>query len=127
MARVNGVPSRLIHSILLGLISVTIVVSVRMVGFLMITALTIIPGATATMLSRKFGGVMAYSILVGVGGVTAALFIAIMDPFANYPSGPILVLTLFIIFAAVWSYRHLIRPAGFRGDPHGLGHHGHSH
>lgn len=127
MARVNGVRARLIHAILLALISVTIVVSVRMVGFLMITALTIIPGATATMLSRKFGGVMFYSILVGVGGVTAALLLAVMDPFAKYPSGPILVLTLFVIFACVWVYRHIIRPAGFRGDPHGIGHVGHSH
>ncbi len=127
MARVNGVRTRIIHSVLLALISVTIVVSVRMVGFLMITALTIIPGATATMLSRKFGHVMATSICIGVGGVTGSLFLAISYPFSRYSSGPIIVLTLFVIFASVWVFRHFIRPSKFRGDPHGLGHVGHVH
>lgn len=102
MARVNGVPTNFINLLLYIMISLVVVVGIRMVGGLMITALTVLPGATANMLSRRFGGVLAASLLVGVSGSAVAIFAAIHPPLDNYPPGPILVLTLFLIFLVVW-------------------------
>lgn len=110
MARINGVPVRFIHALLLIMISVVIVVSVHMVGFLMITALTIIPGATGNMISRRFAGVLVSSLLVGTLGMTGSLMLATNAPFWNYPSGAIIVLSLFAIFGVVWVVRHVFKP-----------------
>ncbi|HUO08808.1 MAG TPA: metal ABC transporter permease [Phycisphaerae bacterium] len=107
MARINGVNTRLINTLLLAIISLVIVTSARMVGFLMITALTIIPGATANMLSRRFVGVLIASLIIGTGGTFGAVCFATVLP---YDPGPLVVLTLFLIFAAVWAFRHFFKP-----------------
>jgi len=110
MARINGVRTRFINTLQLMLISLVIVVCGRMVGFLMITALTIIPGATASMLSRRFSGVMIGSILIGTLGTFAATCLALIPPFDSYPTGPLVVLLLFAIFVVVWIFRHFVKP-----------------
>src|ERR1035437_5680 len=61
MARVNGVNINFINVLQIFLNSLVIVVGVKMIGAMMITALTILPGATANMLSRKFNGVLLAS------------------------------------------------------------------
>ncbi len=111
MARVSGVRTSLVHLLLLVMVSSVIAVSARMVGTLMINAMIILPAATARMISRRFGGVLAISLLVGVLGVMAALGASIAlaatnVPFLNsVPTGPVLVLTLFLIFLATWFIR----------------------
>lgn len=110
MARINGVNTRLINTLLLMMISLVIVVCVRMVGFLMVTALTIIPGATANMLSRRFGGVMIAALVIGTFGTGAAATLTAVYPFSRYPSGALIVLVLFSIFVVVWVYRHFFKP-----------------
>lgn len=102
MARVSGVKTWLVHLLLLIMVSVVITVAARMVGTLMINALMILPGATARMMSRRFGGVLAISLIVGVLGVCGGLAASILMTSAPYlsavPTGPVLVLTLFLIF-----------------------------
>ena len=114
MARVNGVKTWLVHLLLLIMVSTVIAVGARMVGTLMINALMILPGATARMISRRFGGVLVVSLLVGVLGVSGALAASIFIPQMSWlsmeqaswlsavPTGPILVLTLFLIFLVTW-------------------------
>jgi zinc transport system permease protein len=136
MARVNGVNTRLINTLLLMMISLVIVVCVRMVGFLMITALTIIPGATANLLSRKFSGVLIASLLIGTLGTFLAVCLAMVPPISSYDPGPVVVLTLFAAFLLVWSVRHFFKPKLQPSEPdhdHAREHHpqhfgaGHGH
>ena len=130
MARISGVNTRLINTLQLAMISLVIVVGVRMVGALMITAMTILPGATACMISRKFNSVLIASLLVGVIGIGVALVLAVNPPLNDYTSGPVLVLTLFAIFVAVWVWKLLFKkrvpapaPAAHDHDtPGGFGH-----
>ncbi len=137
MARINGVKTRVINTLLLMMISLVICICVRMVGFLMITALMIIPGATANLISRRFSGVLIASLLIGVLGSAAATWSAVIfPPLGRYPSGPLVVLTLFLIFAVVWAFRHFVKPKPVNPDavaaqtepahPGAFGH-GHSH
>jgi zinc transport system permease protein len=113
MARVNGVRTGLVNFLLLVMVSVVITVSARMVGTMMINALMIIPGATARMLSRRFHGVLAASLIIGVVGVTTSLIFAILmamvPALGAVPTGPILVLTQFIIFLIIWITRRLFK------------------
>lgn len=136
MARINGVNTRLINMLLLVMISLVIVVSVRMVGALIITALMIIPGATANLISRRFGGVLLASILIGTLGSSVATGFALVSPLNQYSTGPLIVLLLFVVFAAVWAYRNFVKPRPINPDaaaapaqretPGAFGH-GHSH
>lgn len=111
MARVNGVKTWLVHLLLLIMVSTVIAVAARMVGTLMINALMILPGATARMLSRRFGGVLAISIVVGVLGVSGGLLGSIcmtgVPWLGSVPTGPVLVLTLFVIFLITWIARRI--------------------
>ncbi len=138
MARINGVNTQLINVLLLMMISLVIVVCVRMVGFLMITALTIIPGATAAMLSRRFGRVLVLSIVIGTVGTFAAVCVSLVDPITQYPPGPLIVLVLFAMFVVVWAVRQFVKPrveelgageglAPEQGRPPGAFGHGHGH
>ncbi len=110
MARVNGVKTRLINALLQCMVAVTIVAGVRIVGAFMILALMVIPGATANLLSRRFDRVMLISLLVGTLGALGGITLSLATPLGEYPPGPILVLVLFVIFAMVWLFRHLVKP-----------------
>jgi manganese transport system permease protein len=110
MARINGVNTTLINILQLCLVSLVIDIGMRMVGGLMITALTILPGATANMLSRKFHHVLIYSFIIGTLGIGAGITLAANKPFSRFISGPILVLTLFLIFLVVWLIRRFLKP-----------------
>jgi zinc transport system permease protein len=116
MARINGVNTRLVNVLLLSMISLVTVICVRMVGFLMITALMVIPGATASMVSRRFSGVLVASLLIGILGTSAATWVMITDPFDHFSSGPQVVLILFAIFVAVWAFRQF-RPKPPPAEP----------
>jgi ABC-type Mn2+/Zn2+ transport system permease subunit len=116
MARINGVPVKLINTLLLVLVSLAIVVSVRLVGGILVNAFIIIPGATARMLGRRFGLVVLLALVVGVIGTTAGLALAIglaLQPnpmLTAIPAGPVLVLVLFLVFLAVWVVRQVRKP-----------------
>ena len=127
MARINGVNTKLINTLLLAIISLVIVVGVRMVGGLMITALTVLPGATACMLSRKFAGVLIASLLIGTLGTFTAVCLAIVPPMSSYDPGPIGVLTLFAIFTIVWTIRRFFKPKVISPDIEPAQPHDHAH
>ncbi len=121
MARINGVPVKLINVLLLVMVSVLVVVAGRMVGLLMINALMIIPGATAKMVSRSFGRVLAASLIIGTLGVIGSLLLVLLmttsKPLAHCPPGPVIVLTQFLIFVVVWIIRHKFRPKIIESEP----------
>ena len=62
VSQVFGVPTRLIHYLMLALLSVTIVLTVRLAGIVLVSALLVIPGATASLLSRRLGRVLAVAL-----------------------------------------------------------------
>ena len=110
MARVNGVNTRLINLLLMTMISLVIVINVHMVGFLMITAMTIIPGATASMISRRFSRVLLVSVGLGIIGTVLPLLLVSNTELRDYPSGPFIVLGLFAIFTLTWIFRQFYKP-----------------
>jgi len=73
MARVNGLPVDALYFGLLVVLAVTVVVSMKLVGVILVTALLIIPGATAKLLTTNFGALIFLSVVLGVVGVVAGL------------------------------------------------------
>jgi zinc transport system permease protein len=97
-ARASGLPVTGLNITLAILTAVTVVVSMRVVGLLLISALMIIPNATAQLLGRSFRASVRWAVLVGVlasvGGVVASYY-------AETPSGGTIVLLAIAAFVVV--------------------------
>lgn len=97
-ARVSGVPVRLYGILIAVLAAVTITVAMRTVGLLLVSALMVVPVATAQQMTRSFRTTFAASMAIG-------LFAAISGVVSSYqintPPGPTIVLIALAAFAVV--------------------------
>lgn len=95
LARVEGVPVDRVNWLFLGLIALTVAVMMKVVGMLLVTALLIIPAATA----RRFAGnpeMMA--VLAAVIGCIA-VGLGLLGSFQyDTPSGPSIVVAACLLF-----------------------------
>jgi ABC-type Mn2+/Zn2+ transport system permease subunit len=105
----SGVPARMIHYLLMLLVALTIVIGVRVAGNLLIPALLVLPGATALQLATRLSAVVTSSVIVGLLG--SIVGIAVRWHWPAIPTGPAIVLTLFVLFVAALALRH-VRPRG---------------
>ncbi|HET9022345.1 MAG TPA: metal ABC transporter permease [Ornithinibacter sp.] len=88
-ARAVGIPVLGYNTVLAVLTAVTVVVSMRVVGLLLISALMILPNATSQLLARSFRSALWLAVVIGVlcavGGV-------LLSYVAETPSGGTIVL-----------------------------------
>lgn len=96
-ATASGVPVRFVYYGLLITMALTIVVSIKLVGIILVSALLVIPGAIGLQLSRNYRGVLAVSLGAGLASVAAGLFLSFDFDLA---SGAAIVLVLFALFLA---------------------------
>ncbi|WP_181773966.1 metal ABC transporter permease [Amycolatopsis pittospori] len=72
-AHAIGLNPRLLGAALLGLLALTAVVALQVVGVILVVAMLIIPGATAYLLTDRFGRMLviapAFSVLAAVAGL----------------------------------------------------------
>ncbi len=94
-ATASGVPVRLVYYGLLISMAITIVVSIKLVGIILVSALLVIPGAIGMQLSRNYRGVLLVSLSSGLIGVAAGLFIS---SWVDVASGATIVLVMFFMF-----------------------------
>lgn len=98
-ARTTGLNSRVYNVLTSVLAAVTVSVSMRTVGLLLISALMVIPVATAQQFSRGFRMTMAGAM---VGGTVAALVGVGTSAFVDVPPGATIVLVSLLGFIATW-------------------------
>ncbi len=95
LAEVDGLNTSLYRGLLMVLIAATIALAIKLVGVLLVTALLIIPAATARNLSRSPRQMailaMLFGSLASLGGLTASYTI-------DVSTGPAIVLTAFVVF-----------------------------
>jgi manganese/iron transport system permease protein len=99
-ARVSGLPVGFLEYMLLGLLGVTIVVSIQAVGIIMVVAMLVTPAATAQLLVTRFSRLVVIAIGVAVVSALAGLYVSF---YWNVASGATIVLfeTLFFVLALV--------------------------
>jgi ABC-type Mn2+/Zn2+ transport system permease subunit len=95
MAAVSGLPVQALYFILLGLVALTVIISVKLVGIILVEALLVIPAAAAFQLTRSFVRMMLIAVLVGVLSGVLGLFLSYWWDIA---SGATIVLTATVIF-----------------------------
>jgi len=108
-ARAAGLPVLAINLLLAVITAATVVICMRVVGLLLISALMVVPVAAAQLLVASFRATLLLAVgigmLVSIGGTTASYY-------ANTPSGGTIVLlaiTVFTIVAAGTATRGKLR------------------
>ncbi len=94
-AKTTGLPVALINYLLISLIAVTIVLSIRVVGIILILSLLTLPQATANLFTNDFKRMMFLSIAFAFAGSFAGLLVSF---YADIPSGASIIFTLVVIF-----------------------------
>ena len=96
-ARLRGVRVDVYQSILLLLIAVTVVLTMRIAGMVLVIAVLTIPASIASRLTRRLAGVALWSILISLlsawGGIALSYVL-------NFSAGPMIVLLLSILYGA---------------------------
>jgi ABC-type Mn2+/Zn2+ transport system permease subunit len=100
-ARALGMPVSFLQSLLLALLAAAAVAALQAVGAVLVVAVLVTPGATAYLLTDRFGRMIIISLLLGaVTGVAGAYVSYFLDA---APGGCIVTLQA-LIFVLVWVF-----------------------
>jgi manganese/iron transport system permease protein/iron/zinc/copper transport system permease protein len=114
VAQVSGVRVAWIEALLMGLLSLTILVTMRVIGTLLISALLVIPASVARMLTNSFARMLWISPMIGAVSAFTGMYLSyFLDTSAS--ATIILVGTLmFIVVYAVTGLRGRTRISGLQ-------------
>ncbi len=111
--RTRKVPVAVINNIIMVLIALTIVLSIKVAGIILIISLLTIPQATANIFFKDFKLILIYSILIGFAGSLSGLLAAY---YLNIPSGAAIIFMLVIIFLLLKAIRSQSRRTRSKGS-----------
>jgi len=97
-ARASGLPVMRLNLLLAAMSAFTVVVSMRVVGVLLVSALMVVPVAAAQLVARSFRG--TFVIAIGIG-VVVAIAGVVISFYADTPSGGTIVLLAIGVFAVL--------------------------
>lgn len=95
-ARSQNFPTRIISYLMATLVAITIVISIRVVGIVLLISLLTIPAVIGNLISKSFNRILIYGSVIAALSAFAGLYISYKT---NIPSGAstIFVLTLTLI------------------------------
>jgi len=97
-AAASGLPVSALDYLFLGLVAVTIVVSLQAVGIILVVAMLVTPAATAQLLTVRFSRLIGLAALIGAGTAVAGLYLSF---WLDVASGATIVLVQSALFALV--------------------------
>ncbi|WP_433529462.1 metal ABC transporter permease [Micromonospora sp. CA-263727] len=112
-ARVSGLPVRTLNLLLAVTTAITVTIAMRAVGVLLISALMVVPVATAQQVTRGFRGTMAAAMALGLFAAGAGIWLAAIADTAPGASVVVLAIASFVavtLFAAGWRRLRRARP-----------------
>jgi len=108
-ALASGLPVLRVNLLLAVVTAMTVVVSMRVIGLLLISALMILPIASAQLLARSFSQTVLIGVVIGVGVSVTGVW---MSYYSDTPSGGTVVLlaiAVFVVFSLVEVARSVVR------------------
>jgi manganese/iron transport system permease protein len=112
-ARAIGLPVRRLHYGLLSLIALAIVAGLKAVGIILVIAVLIAPGATAFLITRRFGPMMLAAVAIAVFSSLAGVYLSF---FLDSAPAPTIVLMMSSIFAAAFLATRRRSPGTVTGE-----------
>lgn len=110
-AQASGVPVGFITYMLLTSMALTVIITVKVVGIILASALLIIPAATGQQVAQDWRVMLLVSLITAISSSLLGLWLSYT---VNLPSGPSIVLTatcFFFLSLAVSSWRSRRRPS----------------
>lgn len=99
-------PVKVIEYMMMFFIAVTIVLSIRLVGIMLLMSLLTLPQITVNLFTSDFKKIIWGSILVGFLGCVSGL---VLSYYLNVPSGAFIILVLVVLFLTLKAIKSLIR------------------
>lgn len=105
-AHLTGIPAKLVHHTLMLLLAFAVVISLQAVGVVLVSAMLIIPAATAYLLTERMSRMIVFASLIGIAAGVCGAFLSFLGN--NLPTGPFMVLAAGVFFftAFTFSPRH---------------------
>ncbi|TDD89809.1 metal ABC transporter permease [Actinomadura rubrisoli] len=97
VARASGLPVRFLSILIAATAAVTVVIAMRAIGLLLVSALMIVPVAAAQQVTRGFRSTMLLAMGVGVLSAVSGLAGSFQYDLPPGPSIVLLALTLFVV------------------------------
>jgi zinc transport system permease protein len=104
-AKTRGIPTHLIEYTMMLFVAVTIVLSIRLVGIVLLMSLITVPQMTANLFTVKYSKLIALSILFSFIGSVAGLFLSY---YLNVPSGAFIIFVLIIMYFIARGMKSLV-------------------
>jgi ABC-type Mn2+/Zn2+ transport system permease subunit len=95
LAQVEGARVVLWDYLFMVLLALTVAVSLKIVGIVLVSALIIVPAATARNVARNFRSLMGVAVVVGLVSALAGL---VGSYYLNTASGPTIVVVMILLF-----------------------------
>jgi zinc transport system permease protein len=119
-ARVAGLNVRLLNLLVAVLAAVTVTVAMRTVGLLLVSALMVVPVATAQQVTRSFRTTLLLAMGLGtfasIGGLLASAYVS-FEHDVNVTAGPSIVVLALACFVLTWPLGTLLRHRRRLGEP----------
>lgn len=103
MARASGLPTRLLSLLIAVTAAVTVVIAMRAIGLLLVSALMVVPVAAAQQVTKGFRDTMLAAMGIGVLSAVAGLVASFEYDLAPGPSIVLLALAVFVTLMMVRS------------------------
>jgi len=104
VAQVSGVPTRRIRLVFSGILALSILASMQVLGVTLVAAAVVIPAVTARMLTNNFTRMLSLS--TALGGMTAVVGMY-LSYYLDIASGASIVLLAALVFVIVLVYRQI--------------------
>ncbi|MCS7209921.1 MAG: metal ABC transporter permease [Fimbriimonadales bacterium] len=101
LAQAQGVPVRVVETLFLVGLSLAVAVGVRTVGILPISALLVLPAASARAVCQSFRGLLGVSALLGAVSLVAGFAVALWQPIPPGAAVALVAAGIFVLIAIV--------------------------
>ena len=105
LARSSGINTERINQVLVLLTALTVVLAMKVVGIMLISALLILPAVSALQIAKGFKAAIVWAAGIGVCSVVVGISLSFV---LNLPTGATIVMFNFAIFLIAFSTRALL-------------------
>ncbi len=104
IASVSGIKVGFLNNLLAALTALTVVLAMKLVGIMLISALLILPASAALQVARGFRMTVILAVLFSIFSVVGGIVISFM---LNLPSGATIILLAFTVFSLSFLLRRI--------------------
>jgi len=105
-AKIAGIDTKKINSILVLLTGITVVLAMKIVGIMLTSSLLILPSVTALQIARSFKNTMVVSSVSGIVSVITGIYASFL---MNLPTGATIVIVNFLLFITAFTYKNAVQ------------------